>query len=84
MQITTRYKNDLTKLLKWSEKCQVLFNLGKCKFIHIGHGNVNKEYTILGIIVKEKHLGVTVSADMTVSEQCEIVALLQRATKYWG
>ena len=30
--------------------------------------------TILGTSVKEKDLGVTVSADMTVSEQCGIVA----------
>ena len=72
-------QNDLTKLVKWSEKLQILFNFWKCKCIHIGHGNVNKEYfignTILGTSVKENDLGVTVSADMTVSEQ--------RATKYW-
>ena len=30
--------------------------------------------TILGISVKEKNLGVTVSADMTVSEQCGFAA----------
>ena len=56
----------------------MLFNFGKCKCIHIGHGNVSKEYfignTILGTSVKEKVLGVTVSADMTVSEQCGLAA----------
>ena len=30
--------------------------------------------TILGTSVKEKDLGVTVSADMTVSEQCGLAA----------
>ena len=37
---------------------------------------MSKEYfmgsTILGTSVKEKDLGVTVSADMTISEQCEL------------
>ena len=71
-------QDDLTKLVKWSGKWQMLFNFGKCKCIHIGHGNVSKEYfmgnTILGTSVKEKDLGVTVSADMTVSEQCGLAA----------
>ena len=48
-------QDDLTKLVKWSEKWQMLFNFGKCKCIHIGHGNVSKEYfmgnTILGTSV---------------------------------
>ena len=39
---------------------------------------MSREYfvgnTILGTIVKEKDLGVTVSADMTVSEQCGLAA----------
>ena len=56
----------------------MLFNFGKCKYIHIGHGNVSKEYfmgnTILGISVKEKDLGVIVNADMTVSEHCGVAA----------
>ena len=71
-------QDDLTKLLKWSEQWQMLFNFGKCNCIHIGHGNVSKEYfmgnTILGTSVKVKDLGVTVSADMTVSEQCGLAA----------
>ena len=56
----------------------MLFKFGKCKCIHIGHGNVRKEYfmdkTILGTSVKEKDLGVTFSADVTVSEQCGVAA----------
>ena len=30
-------QNDLDKLVKSSEKWQMLFNFGKCKFIHRGH-----------------------------------------------
>ena len=35
---------DLDTLFIRSEKCQMLFNFGKCKCIHIGHGNMDKEY----------------------------------------
>ena len=35
-------QDDLDNLVKWSEKWQMLFNFGKCKCIHIGHGNMNE------------------------------------------
>ena len=57
-------QDDLDKLVKWSEKWQMLLNFGKCKCIHIGHGNMDEE----------KDLCVTISADMKVSEQCRIAA----------
>ena len=54
----------------------MLFNFGKCKCIHIGHGNMGEEYkmgdAVLGTTKQEKDLGVKFSADMTVSEQCGI------------
>ena len=71
-------QNDLDKLVKWSEKCQILFNFGKCKCLHTGHGNLDVNYkmgdNVLGTTVKEKDLGITISADMKVSEQCDIAA----------
>ena len=36
-------QDDLDKLVNWSEKRQMLFNFGKCKCIHIGHGNLDEE-----------------------------------------
>ena len=78
MVINNIYENDLDRLVKWSEKWQMLFNFGKCKCLHTGHGNLEVNYkmgdTVLGITVKEKDLGVTVSVDMKVSEQCGIAA----------
>ena len=63
--------DDLDKLVKWSEKWQMLFNFGKCKCIRIGHGNMDEEYNmgdaVLGRTIQEKDLGVTFSADMEVS-----------------
>ena len=52
----------------------MLVNFGKCKCLHTGHGNLDVNYkmgdTVLGTTVKEKYLGVTISADAKVSEQC--------------
>ena len=71
-------QDDLDKLVKWSEKWQMLLHFGKCKCIHIGHGNMDEEYkmgdAVLGRTTQEKDLGVTFSADMKVSEQCGIAA----------
>ena len=71
-------QDDLDKLVKWSEKWQMSLNFGKCKCIHIRHGNMDEEYkmgdAVLGRTTQEKDLGVTFCADMKVSEQCEIAA----------
>ena len=71
-------QNDLNKLIEWSEKWQMLFNFGKCKCLHTGHGNEDAQYTmgdtVLNTTLKKKDLGLTISADMKVSEQCGIAA----------
>ena len=89
-------QNDLDRLVKWSEKWQMLLNFGKCKCLHTGHRNLNVNYkmgdTVLGTTVKEKDLGVTISADMKVSEQCgiaaskgnQILGLIRRNITYKG
>ena len=69
---------DMNKLTEWSEKWQMLFNYGKCKCLHSGHGNEDAQYTmgdtVLNTTVKEKDLGLTISADKKVSERCGIAA----------
>ena len=71
-------QDDIDKLVKWSEKWQMLFNFGKCKCPHTGPGNTGMNYEIGGAILsktaKEKDLGVTMNASMKVSEQCRIAA----------
>ena len=56
----------------------MLFNFGKCKCVHIGHGNMDEQYKIgdavQGRTTQEKDIGVTFSADMKFSEQSEIAA----------
>ena len=49
----------------------MLFNFGKCKCLHTGHGNEDAEYTMDGTVLSnttKKDLGLTISADMKVSE----------------
>ena len=69
-------QDNLDKLVKWSEKWQMLLNFGKCKCLHIGHGNEKYKMgdAVLGRTTQEKGLGLTFSADMKVSEQCRIAA----------
>ena len=67
-------QDDIDKLVKWFEKLQMLFNFGKCKCIHTGPGNTSMNYEMGGKAVKGKYLGVTMNANMNVSEQCRIAA----------
>ena len=65
-------QNDLDILVKWQwQKWQMLFNFGKCKCLHTGHGNLGINYkmadTVVGTTVTDMDLGVTLSADMNVS-----------------
>ena len=53
---------------------QMLLNFGKCKYIHIGHGNMDEEYKIGDVVLsrttQEKDLGVTFSADIRAMWDC--------------
>ena len=53
-----KLQDEIDKLVKWSEKWQMLFNFGKCKCLHTGSGNTGENYemreTILSKTVKEK------------------------------
>ena len=64
----------------------MLLNFGKCKCLHTGHRNLNISYnmgdTALGTTVEEMDLGITISADMKVLEQCGIAA--SRGNKILG
>ena len=37
-------QDDIDKLVRWSEKRQMLFNVGKCKCLHTGPGNTGMNY----------------------------------------
>ena len=73
-----KLQDDIDKLVRCSEQWQMIFNFGKCKCLHTGPGNTGMNYemggTILSKTVKENDLGVSMNANMKVSEQCRIAA----------
>ena len=74
--VKPKLQDDIDNLVKWSDKCQMLFNFGKCKCLHTGPGNTGMNYemrgTILSKTVKKKDSGVTMNANMKISQQCRI------------
>lgn len=79
-RITSRVDNtilqdDLDKLVAWSQEWKMLFNSQKCKVMHFGRTNTRYDYCMnvnekLSKTEVEKDLGVVISKDMKVFNQC--------------
>jgi len=71
-------RNDLNSLFEWSEKWQMKFNLDKCLVMHIGSKNMEAQYSMggktLSKVIEEKDLGVIISKDFKVANQCNKAA----------
>ena len=69
-----KLKNDLEKLEKWSDDWQMLFNVDKCKVMHLGFNDKSDVYSMKGNrlepVQEERDLGVVISKDLKVSKQC--------------
>ena len=67
-------QNDLDKLVEWSERWQMNFNIDKCKVLHLGNKNTKAQYTMNGTPInavdKEKDLGVVITSDLKPGVQC--------------
>ena len=61
-------QTDLNKLLTWSKKRQLPFNVSKCKVIHYGPKNLSLSYSSDGNLVQadysEKDLGITFDSNI--------------------
>ena len=79
-------QNDLHKLELWSKQWEMEFNVDKCKVMHIGKNNVRFDYTMFNNSLietnKEKDLGIIISSDLKVSEQC--ITACNKANKILG
>jgi ribonucleases P/MRP protein subunit RPP40 len=77
---------DLATLSSWSKDWLMTFNYSKCKVMHIGHNNINKNLTIDDNIIDEcdniTDLGVLFNKDLKFSSQCIKVA--KKANKILG
>jgi ribonuclease P/MRP protein subunit RPP40 len=77
---------DLRRLYNWSIDWQMLFNLEKCKIMHFGYNNPKNTFLlgsqILDSVKEEKDLGVLITDDLKVSNQC--VKVVKTANQVLG
>jgi ribonuclease P/MRP protein subunit RPP40 len=61
-------------LCKWSREWLMLFNVDKCKILHLGHGNKMVPYTMNGVglqaVQEEVDLGIVIQEDLKWAKQC--------------
>ena len=64
----------LDDLYNWAEKWGMLFNVEKCKVMHVGRGNQLYEYTMnnekLKVVSEEKDIGVKIHQSLKPSSHC--------------
>ena len=79
-------QRDLDRLVQWSETWQMMFNVEKCKVMHMGTTNVGENYQMKGrtlkVVEEEKELGILISIDLKVSAQCSYA--YQKANRVLG
>ena len=79
-------RSDLCNLFSWSVEWQMLFNIEKCKVMHLGFNNPCIDYIMNGkslkSVTEEKDLGVIVSEDFKWEKQCSHV--VSKANKALG
>jgi hypothetical protein len=69
-----RLQKDLLNLCKWSQDWLMLFNVDKCKVMHIGINNSKANYEMNGKyleeVTEERDLGVIFQNDLKCNRQC--------------
>jgi hypothetical protein len=69
-----RLQDDLKNLCYWSKEWLMLFNIAKCKVMHLGRNNVKAVYEIDGTkldeVDEERDLGVIMQKDLKCNQQC--------------
>jgi len=77
-------QRDLDRLVQWAREWQMMFNVKKCKVMHMGRKNPRYQYKMNGQILEtvkqEKDLGVVISEDLKVSNQCNMAYLKANRT----
>jgi hypothetical protein len=67
-------QSALDRLVEWTDKWGMLFNVKKCKVMHVGRANARNDYQMSGVTLEktreEKDLGVIVSDTLKPAAQC--------------
>ena len=75
-------QTTINDLLSWSDKWCMLFNVPKCKVLHVGRNNPTFEYKMngepLATVTHERDIGIIIDDTLKPSEQCSEAA--RRAT----
>ena len=68
-------QEDLNKLVDWANTWQMNFNIDKCAVMHIGHNNIQHNYTManqqLTATEEQRDLGITITRDLKWQKQTE-------------
>jgi len=79
-------RTDLSGLMAWSKEWQMLFNVNKCKVMHLGYNNPSVDYYMdtvqLQVVKEEKDLGVVITDDLKWDNQC--AAAVKQANRVLG
>ena len=67
-------RSNLVNLCHWLKDWLMLFNIDKCKTLHICSGNLNELYNKEGrpieAVYEERDLGIMITKDLKCSKQC--------------
>jgi len=81
-----KFQEDLQRLFTWTKDWQMAFNIDKCKVMHFGRTNKAYSYSLDGLqlaeVSEEKDLGVVITRDLKVSQQC--AAAYSKANRMLG
>ena len=65
----------INKLVEWANKWQISFNVDKCSVMHIGHNNMQSNYTIsnqqLPTTDQKRDLGIIITTDLKWQKHIE-------------
>jgi len=65
---------DINTLYQWAGSWQMLFNISKCKVMHLSRRNVVFQYCMNGQLLEEvtsyKDLAIIMTSHLKVAEQC--------------
>ena len=82
---------DVDALVAWSDRWQLSFNEEKCKVLHLGAGNLHRQYTMRGTSLEEteneRDLGIYVDTSLKFRKQAaaavakanQILAVIRRS-----